>query len=50
MLYFWDTDNDTLYSTWNDLQRPLEVIGDVVLSTDRLDFLSDTWKVGYTYF
>jgi len=29
MLCLWDTNNETVYSTWNDLQRSLKIIGDV---------------------
>jgi len=31
MLYFLDTDNETVYNTSNDLQRSRKVIGNVVL-------------------
>jgi len=26
-----DTDNKTVYSTWNDLQRSLKIIGNIIL-------------------
>jgi len=31
MLHCLDADNETVYSTWNDLQRSLKVIGNVIL-------------------
>ena len=31
MLDIWYTDNETVYSTWNDLQRSLKTIGDFIL-------------------
>jgi len=47
VLYSWDLDNETVSSAWNDLQRLLKIIGNVV----RLPgFLLETGKVSYTYF
>jgi len=43
MLHFGDTDNQTVYSTWNDLRRSLKIIGNAILHniTSR-DFPSET--------
>jgi len=46
-----DTDNETVYSIWNDLQRSLKVIGNIILrSIAGTVFPSDTGKASYTYF
>jgi len=31
IIIFWDTDNKTIYSAWNDLQRSLKVSDSVIL-------------------
>jgi len=46
MLYFLETDNETVYSTWNDFQKSFKV----TFQLDHLVFLSETGKIGYAYF
>ena len=44
------TNNETVYSTWNDLQRSLKVINNVILLLITLTFYQETGKVGYINF
>ena len=48
MLYFWDIDIETVYSTWNYLQMSLKVIGKVRLIASTL--YQEIRKVGCTCF
>ena len=48
-LYFWDTVNETVSSSWNDLQVWFKVIGNVVLRHIARTFCQLTGKVGETY-